>query len=469
MRLYDVMRLMIRYMGLGIKIFALLAIICIAGYACVYKKILKGKKRLNWKVMVWCLLFICYISVVIGATLLGRGGTVTDGKVQPLFYSYKDAWINFSKAAWRNIILNYCMFMPLGVMLPLGIKWFQKFWKTYLAGFGGSLLIEIFQLVCDKGMFECDDILGNTIGTMIGYGLFAGILAIINMQQMKRKIYPLLLQLPLLITVAMFSLIFIQYDLLELGINPNNYVVVYNSDLIHVAGDDFSNEADGLPVYKISVFTIDETQKNGEKTLEKLGSGIDELNLDIYDNTLVMNSEDGRYSLWMEYYGGTYSLTDFETLYPDTGTLPEPKEGVTEDVIREAVNKLGIEIPDDSKFAETGSGIYKFTVDMVESDRGLLDGAIECQYYGEYGIGQLMNQVLSASFYKEFDAISEQEAYQKLVDGEFQYLGHENLTIQIESCSIVYCIDSKGYYQPNYCFQCNINGKEDEIIIPALK
>lgn len=28
MRLYDVMRLMIRYMGLGIKIFALLAIIC---------------------------------------------------------------------------------------------------------------------------------------------------------------------------------------------------------------------------------------------------------------------------------------------------------------------------------------------------------------------------------------------------------------------------------------------------------
>ena len=77
----------------------------------------------------------------------------------------------------------------LGVMLPLGIKWFQKFWKTYLAGFGGSLLIEIFQLVCDKGMFECDDILGNTIGTMIGYGLFAGILAIINMQQMKRKRY----------------------------------------------------------------------------------------------------------------------------------------------------------------------------------------------------------------------------------------------------------------------------------------
>lgn len=106
---------------------------------------------------------------------------------------------------------------------------------------------------------------------------------------------------------------------------------------------------------------------------------------------------------------------------------------------------------------------------MVESDRGLLDGAIECQYYGKYGIGQLTNQVLSASFYKEFDAISEQEAYQKLVDGEFQYLGHENLTIQIESCSIVYCIDSKGYYQPNYRFQCIINGKEDEIIIPALK
>lgn len=107
------------------------------------------------------------------------------------------------------------------------------------------------------------------------------------------------------------------------------------------------------------------------------------------DDTLVMNSIDGRFSLWMEYYGGTYSMTDFETLYPDTGTFPEPKTEVTEDMIREAVNNLGIEIPEESEFVETDSGIYKFIIDMVETDSGLLDGTIECQYYGQYGIGQL--------------------------------------------------------------------------------
>ena len=39
--------------------------------------------------------------------------------------------------------------------------------------------------------------------------------------------------------------------------------------------------------------------------------------------------------------------------------------------------------------------------------------------------------------------------------------------LPLRSCSLVYCIDSKGYYQPDYQFECVINGEESEIMIPA--
>lgn len=474
MRLHNLIHLAIRYLGLGIVIFGFLAVIWVIGYVFVYKKVLKGKKRLHWKTILWYFLFISYLSIVIGATLLGRVNLGVNGAyrtIRPLFYSYKEAWINFSKAAWRNIILNYAMLIPLGIMLPMKTKWFQTFWKTYLAGFSFSLCIELIQLIYNKGIFECDDLLGNTVGTMIGYGLFAVILSIKNLIKKKKqkKISVLILQFPLLITVMVFSLIFIHYHALELGINPNNYITEYNNDLIHVTGSNFSDKQKELSVYQIPLFTVDETKERGKMILETLGSSLDESNLDIYDNTLVMRSEDNRYDLWMEYYGGTYSLTDFEILHPSTGETLEPIIGADESVVKEAVNKLGIAIPEESEFKEIDSGVYKFTMDMIETKDGLLNGMIQCRYYGEYGIGQLTNQILNASFYKKFDAISEQEAYKKIVDGKFLYMGHENLTIQVDSCSIVYCIDSKGFYQPNYCFKCNINGKEDEIIIPALK
>lgn len=95
------------------------------------------------------------------------------------------------------------------------------------------------------------------------------------------------------------------------------------------------------------------------------------------------------------------------------------KQGADEKGIREAVNRLGITLPDGMQFEETEAGIYKFTINMVEIDNMLMDGMIKYQYYGQKGIGRLDNQILNASFYKKFDAISEQEAYKKIIDGEY--------------------------------------------------
>ena len=66
---------------------------------------------------------------------------------------------------------NIVLFIPIGVLLPIVIENIKWQWVV-LVGFGFSLFIEIVQLITGFGCFDLDDILLNTIGTTIGFGLW---------------------------------------------------------------------------------------------------------------------------------------------------------------------------------------------------------------------------------------------------------------------------------------------------------
>ena len=472
MRVSDLINLASEYLKLGIIVGIFIMFCIFAGYFLVYRKLLKGQRKIDWKIFLWWGIFLCYLSVVLGATLLSRSA-FWSSKIQPLFYSYRDAWINFSNAAWRNIILNFCMFIPFGIWLPLGIKGFRKFWKTYLAGFAFTLFIECIQLLFRRGMFELDDILGNTVGTMIGYGLFAIGALIINIIKKRKSgnvISAAALQLPLIITVAAFTIIFVKYNTQELGNNPYRYIEAYDSNMISVKGEsEFSTEERDINVYETVTLTVEEAKEKGEKIFETLGTTIDESRVDIYDETIFLYSDKGSYSLGIDYQGGTYRLTCFNVLFPEGGTISEPVSGADEETIRSAFNEMGFEIPKEAVFKELGSGNYQFEIAMSETEEGIINGTLGCSYYGEKGIGDISNGLITCTPYKTYPAISEQEAYDKIVNGEFQYYVNGRLEIQIESCSLVYGLDSKGYYQPNYQFECVVYGKVGKIMIPAIK
>ena len=488
MRITDLINLASSYLKLGI-IAALLILFCFfIGYFLVYKKLMKGQKKISLKAFLWWGIFICYLCVVIGATLLNRGDFWLNNKIQPLFYSYKDAWINFSAAAWRNIILNFCMFIPLGIWLPLGIKQFRRFWATYLAGFAFTLVIECIQLIFRRGIFELDDILGNTVGTMIGYGLFSiGLLiATIIKKRTAKKVVSVTsitavaaLQLPLIITIAAFTMIFVKYDAQELGNNPYQYIEAYDSVMISVSGENsFSTDEKELNVYETVTLTVEEAKELGENIFEILGTTIDESRTDIYDNTLVLYSDMGKYSLWIDYKGAIYRLTCFDVIFPEDGVISDKVSGADEETIRNELNALGFEIPEEAVFQDLESGDYQFEIAISdampdetavpETAEPIVNGILSCSYYGENGIGEVSDRLITCTPYKAYPAISEQEAYNKIVNGEFRYLGDGPADIQIESCSLEYYLDSKGYYQPNYQFKCVINGAESLIIIPAI-
>ena len=115
-----------------------------------------------------CVVFGGYIAAVLWITLFSRIGQQIRAFLWP-FYSYGEI-INGNWQFLYENIANVILFVPLGIMLEcVGIK---KFKKAMMIAVVASLLIETSQAVFSLGTFECDDLLHNTLGTIIGFYIF---------------------------------------------------------------------------------------------------------------------------------------------------------------------------------------------------------------------------------------------------------------------------------------------------------
>ncbi|MBS1509495.1 MAG: VanZ family protein [Bacteroidetes bacterium] len=83
-----------------------------------------------------------------------------------LFYNSRR--LNFEYKV-ENLLGNIVAFMPLGFLLPLLIKRSRRFYKILIAGFLLSVFFECSQLFAGIGVFDVDDIILNTLGSILGY------------------------------------------------------------------------------------------------------------------------------------------------------------------------------------------------------------------------------------------------------------------------------------------------------------
>ncbi|MGG7165624.1 VanZ family protein [Clostridium ihumii] len=90
-----------------------------------------------------------------------------------------------------GVVMNIIMFIPFGIGIPLLWKNGNTFVRTTFVGFVFSLLIEISQLFNFRAT-DIDDLIMNTLGTMIGYGIYYLLLRKITIFQMdncnKKKV-----------------------------------------------------------------------------------------------------------------------------------------------------------------------------------------------------------------------------------------------------------------------------------------
>ena len=141
-------------------------------------------KNFSWK-REFELLFV-YICIVVVARFTFFPFSKVDGKVQPLIFDAAN-WLNFRinllpmvylldyeirRGALINVIGNTAMFIPLGIVWPVCFKQLNSHRKVIAAGVGTSLLIEILQLPFYDRVSDIDDLILNSLGFLIGYGIY---------------------------------------------------------------------------------------------------------------------------------------------------------------------------------------------------------------------------------------------------------------------------------------------------------
>jgi glycopeptide antibiotics resistance protein len=84
----------------------------------------------------------------------------------------------------REIIYNILLFVPLGVYVSmLGSKW--TFAKKVLTIIGLSLSFEVIQLIFAMGRTDITDLIDNTLGGIIGVGVYALIFKIFGSKTVR--------------------------------------------------------------------------------------------------------------------------------------------------------------------------------------------------------------------------------------------------------------------------------------------
>ena len=160
-----------------------LIIFCVGIILTLFAKGLK--KGLRWSV---ALLLLEYVFLVFGSTVFFRQArTAREFNFSP-FWSYDAIYSGKEPELFSENIMNVVVFIPVGLLFGSQIKPGRKGWLiAFLLGVGISILIEVSQLVLKRGFSELDDVMHNTLGCMIGYGIYRLIYMCVNSK--TKRIY----------------------------------------------------------------------------------------------------------------------------------------------------------------------------------------------------------------------------------------------------------------------------------------
>lgn len=100
------------------------------------------------------------------------------------FWSYK-AIGEGDDMCFVEVFLNIILFIPVG-FLACGLRRMNCFWKVAFLGCIISCTIESLQLWLLRGVCELDDVFHNTLGSIVGYGLYQLIASLFKWNMVKK-------------------------------------------------------------------------------------------------------------------------------------------------------------------------------------------------------------------------------------------------------------------------------------------
>lgn len=126
-----------------------------------------GKDTWTKRRRIFCFLYGVYFMVCAEQTFFSREPGSRTGVDWQLFGT-----IGGGAQSYAYFVENILLCIPLGILLPLGFRRLRKPQYCILAGMLFSIALEVLQLVTQRGHFQVDDTVTNTLGTAIGWGVF---------------------------------------------------------------------------------------------------------------------------------------------------------------------------------------------------------------------------------------------------------------------------------------------------------
>ena len=162
------------------------ALVILISFVWIALRIIFGvrQRRVDWKRELR--LILVYICIVVVARFTFFPFGTVDGQIQPLIFDAARMFpprINLIplvylldyEALWEaklNVIGNITMFMPIGIVWPVVFRKLDTHGKVLAAGTGFSLVIEILQLPFFDRVSDVDDLILNSLGFALGYGIY---------------------------------------------------------------------------------------------------------------------------------------------------------------------------------------------------------------------------------------------------------------------------------------------------------
>lgn len=142
----------------------------------------RKKQPIKWRRELILNAFIFYILLLIHLTVFREGNSITNVTIvwRPLS---EINWVPFVETAkltqgtslfdyYYNLYGNILWFIPMGFGAAYLMKKPHFVLRSLLIGIAVSFLIESLQFIFYTGVSDIDDVIFNTIGTIIGIGLF---------------------------------------------------------------------------------------------------------------------------------------------------------------------------------------------------------------------------------------------------------------------------------------------------------
>lgn len=131
-----------------------------------------NKRKGVLKSRIHCGITIAFAIYIISVFYFTGTGTLYDILRYRFEIKQKLNFIPFSNEIYIvEYLQNILLFIPFGILLPFLWKKYDKLLYILLSGFSFSMFIEVTQLLNNRST-DIDDLILNTIGGLIGYGIY---------------------------------------------------------------------------------------------------------------------------------------------------------------------------------------------------------------------------------------------------------------------------------------------------------